>query len=228
MTRSPGSIGGLATLFVIAALIAPACGSPTAPDRRTGPVTVAISCTPRDARISTCSANVSCGLYGCPPNTPADATASSTWTSENPSIVRVVSAGVVEAIATGDTVIRTSHALAGDGSRSLSVFPGTAPLATYALAGSVVDGSDAARPPLNGATVQVLTGLVAGKTAVSGIAPPFLPGFWQPGPNYPPGSFDIFGVPQDTYRLRVFKTGYVTEERDVTGLSGHTFVLQRQ
>ena len=142
--------------------------------------------------------------------------------------MRIVSAGVVEAVATGDTVIRTSHVLAGDGSRSISVFPGTAPLATYVLAGSVVDGSDPARPPLNGATVQILTGLAAGKAAVSGIAPPFLPGFWQPSPNYPPGSFDIFGVPQDVYRLRVFKTGYVTQERDVTGLSGNTVVLQRQ
>ena len=205
-----------------------ACGSPTAPDQRTGPITVTISCTPKDARTTTCSASVSCGLYGCLPNTPADATSTSTWTSENPSIVRVVSAGIVEAVAPGDTVIRTSHPLAGDGSRSISVFPGTAPLATSVLAGSVVDGSDPARPPLNGATVQILTGLVAGKTAVSGVPPPFLPGFWEPSPNFPAGSFDIFGVPQDTYRLRVAKAGYGTQERDVTALVGSAFVLLRQ
>lgn len=108
------------------------------------------------------------------------------------------------------------------------MFPGTAPLATYVLAGSVVDGSDPARPPLNGATVQVLTGLVAGKTAVSGVPPPFLAGFWEPSPNFPAGGFDIFGVPPDTYRLRVFKAGYVTQERDLTALVGATFALLRQ
>ena len=143
-------------------------------------------------------------------------------------MVRVVSSGVVEAVAPGDTVIRTSHPLAGDGSRSISVFPATAPLPTFVLAGTVVDGSDAARPPLNGATVQILSGLVAGKTAVSGVAPPFLPGFWEPAPNFPAGSFDIFGVPQDSYRVRVSKAGYVTQERDVSALVGSSFLLQRQ
>jgi hypothetical protein len=134
----------------------------------------------------------------------------------------------VEAVAAGDPVIRASHPLAGDGSQSISVFPGTAPLPTYVLSGSVLDGSDPARPPLNGATMQILTGLVAGKTAVSGVAPPFMTGFWQPSPNFPAGSLEIFGVPQGSYRLRVFRTGYLTQERDTTALTGNTFVLQRQ
>lgn len=111
----------------------------------------------------------------------------------------------------------------------MSVFPGTAPLPTFVLGGTVVDGSDPARPALNGATVQVLTGLVAGKTAVSGIPAPYLPGFWTPNPStFPAGSFTIFGVPQDNYRVRVFKTGYITQERDLSALVGSSFVLQRQ
>jgi hypothetical protein len=108
------------------------------------------------------------------------------------------------------------------------VFPGTAPLATSLLSGTVLDGSDPARPPLNGATVQILNGLVAGRTGVSGVAPPFMPGFWQPSGTFPAGMFEIFGVPPDSYRLRVFKPGYVTQERDVAALAGSSFVLQPQ
>jgi len=145
-------------------------------------------------------------------------------------MVRIVSPGIIEAVAPGDTAIRASHPLGGEGSRAISVFPGTAPLATTVLSGSVVDGSDPARPPLNGATVQVLTGLVAGKTAVSGTPAPFLPGFWPPNGNFPAGMFEIFGVPSDAYRLRVFKAGYVTQERDIPSASlvGGAFVLMRQ
>jgi hypothetical protein len=119
--------------------------------------------------------------------------------------------------------------MAGEGSQSVAVFAGTAPIVTRVLAGSVLDGSDPARPPLNGATVEILNGLVAGRTAVSGVAPAFVPGFWPPVSSYPAGEFDIFGVPSGIYRLRVSKPGYIPQERDTAGsLIGNTVVLFRQ
>ena len=92
------------------------------------------------------------------------------------------------------------------------------------------DGSDPARPALNGASIQVLSGLVAGRTATSGTEPPFMPGFWGPAGRLPAGSYEIFGVPAGIYRLRVSKTGYLPQERDVGAVSlvGNDFVLQRQ
>jgi hypothetical protein len=42
------------------------------------------------------------------------------------------------------------------------------------------------------------------------------------------GGTPLTAVFPATSRLRVFKAGYVTQERDITALVGGTFVLQRQ
>jgi hypothetical protein len=221
--------GAWLALLAVGALASGCGSSPAAPDR-TGPVTVIITCTSSAARVSTCIASVSCGLYGCRPGTPVDATSTSNWTSDDPSIVRIVSAGLLEAAAPGNTVVRATHQLAGQGTQSISVFPGTAPLPTFVLAGTVFDGSDPSRLPLNGATIQVLSGLVGGRTATSGTEAQFMPGFWPPGGRFPAGAYEIFGVPSGNYRLRVSKTGYVPQERDIgpASLVGNDFVLPRQ
>jgi len=206
------------------------CGSgPTSPDTRTGPITVDISCTPGGARVTACTARVYCGLYGCVAGTPADATSTSTWTSDDPSVVRVVSAGVLEAVAPGNTIVRSSHPLAGEGSHAIAVFPDGAPTPTFVLAGTVYDGSDPGRPPLNGASIQVLSGVIAGRTATSGTEPPFVPGFWGPDGLIVAGSYEIFGVPSGSYRIRVSKPGYASQERDtnLTSLVRNDVVLQR-
>jgi hypothetical protein len=218
----------LQRLLYVAVLVGGCGGSPTAPERH-GPITVGISCTPIDGRYTACRATVSCGLYGCYPGTPPDLTATATWTSDDPSIMRITAAGMLEAVAPGDTVVRASHPLAGSGSWPISVFRGTAPLPTFGLFGVVSDGSDPARPPLNGATVVVLNGLRGQQMQVSGVPPSFLPGYWPPSPSFPSGFYMFFGLPRDTYRVRVSKPGYVTQERDIIpGSTPPSFVLQRE
>jgi hypothetical protein len=80
--------------------------------------------------------------------------------------------------------------------------------------------------------VEVIEGLIAGRTATSGAPPTVVPGFLAPGPAAP-GWFFINGMPPGTVRLRVKKDGFVPVERDVTftfdgGPGTVNFQLQRQ
>ena len=211
-----------------AALANVSCGStPTSPDRH-GPITVTVQCEPASAQLTRCRAPVSCGLYGCYPGTPDDLTSRATWTVENAAVARIVAPGQVEAVGPGDTVVRASDASVGEGSTPVSVFPGTAPLPTLILTGSVADGSIAAHPPLDGATVQILDGLVAGRIATSGVAPPFMPGYWGPTGFFRSGDYEFFGIPKGTYTVRVSRPGYVTQQRAITiGSTPTQFVLER-
>jgi hypothetical protein len=113
------------------------------------------------------------------------------------------------------------------------VFPGTTPLPTFGLQGTVYEGATPNESRIDGATIDVIDGLIVGRRATSGSRPEPVPGYFAPGPAAP-GLFIINGVPPGTIRLRVSKDGYVPEERDVTFTylgqvgSATNFQLRRQ
>lgn len=107
----------------------------------------------------------------------------------------------------------------------IAVFAGTAPLETYEYEGTVYDGGGASRTPLNGASVEILTGLVAGRQTISGSQPDFFPGATVPPAV--PGHYAFFGVPSGTYRLRVSKPGFVTQEVDTKQIVDVVLVRQQ-
>jgi len=107
------------------------------------------------------------------------------------------------------------------------VFPETPPLPTYSIDGYIYEGTPTAIVTLDGATVEVLNGVAAGRRALSGDPPLPLPGA---SPIAAPGLYQIHGVPNGTTRVRVTKEGYVDQEREVTGVqfSGAHFYLERR
>jgi len=171
---------------------------------------------------------VTCSLYPCAPGTPSDVTDEAVWESADTGILRVVGAGRFDAVGLGDTLVRARWQYTG-GQRTVSVFPGLPPQPTGEIFGSVYEaGKTAAVAPIDGALIEVIEGLLVGRTATSGVPPPLPPGF--AGPFGGPGYYRLLAVPAGMYRLRVTKGGYVAQEREVTvpvGVSpGVDFQLQ--
>jgi hypothetical protein len=140
------------------------------------------------------------------------------WTSADPAIVAVIAPGVFQAMGVADTVI-TAEWQNAQALRPVSIFANTPPLPTYQLDGSVYrKGMTPEAGAISGAVVTVLNGIVAGRQAITGAAIPSLPGFgfFAPAPQV----FHLLGLPDDVYRLRATKDGYVTQEQDVTILQG--------
>ena len=208
------------------------CGStPTAPDNRYGSPLILVRCETGSASALNCTAPVGCSLYPCQPGTPADITATATWTTDDPSVAKVTGPGILVPVGPGNTVVRAATSGVGGGSHSVAVFTGTAPLPTFGLQGTVHEGATPNDVKIDGATIQVIDGLIAGRIATSGAPPAGIPGFSSPPTR--PGLFIINGVPPGTIRLRVRKEGYVPVERDVTstfagGPGNVDFQLQRQ
>ena len=232
MRRSPDRTGPEMRAWMFAVILASfataGCGStPTAPERH-GPISIWILCEAGTPPFTTCRAPVFCTLYPCAAGTPTDITTSGTWTSDDPAIVRIAAPGLLEAVSLGDTVVRVALPPVGGELRPVSVFPGTPPLPTWEIAGTVYDGSVTPRVPLDGATVEVLTGIVAGWKAISGVEPPAKPGFPGWSVQFPRGHYEIRGVPSFPYSVRASRPGYVSQEREIPGTSySLDFVLQR-
>jgi len=148
-----------------------------------------------------------------------DVTQSAVWTAGDSSVVRMAAPGIFQAVGRGDTFVRAAwHTMnaymLNSYMRPVSVFAGTPPLPTYEVFGSVYQkGQTPATGAITGAVIQILDGLVAGRTATSGVLPALLPGFL--GPFGGPGYYRLLGVPPGTYRLRITRDGYVSQERDV-------------
>ena len=154
------------------------------------------------------------GLYVyCPMS--RDVTLSTGWTVGDSGIVRLVASGVFEAAGIGNTFVRADWQKIESDMRPVSVFTSTPPLPTFEIFGSVYQaGKTVSTGAINGAVVQILDGLVAGRTSTSGVPPPLLPGYL--GPFGGPGYYRLLGVPPGTYRMRITKDGYASQERDVT------------
>lgn len=161
------------------------------------------------------------GLYVyCPMQ--QDVTQSAEWIVGDGSVVRTVTPGVFAAAATGHTFVHaTWHGLDSNdfGRTPVAVFPGTAPLPTYEVSGTVwLAGQTPSASPIGGAVIQILDGLIAGQMATSGVPPPLLPGYF--GPTGGPGYYRILGVPSGTYHLRINKDGYASQDRTVIVSAG--------
>jgi len=208
-----------ATLLPVGALgLSLACGSPTSPDTRTGYIALRILCDESGAAPLRCLAETYCsGSYRCPdPQADGrDVTLAADWSSADGSIARLVSPGTFDAVGPGNTVIYASMSgVSVQAAQTVVVFDGTGPLPTNEIFGSVWEaGRTVATGAINGAVVEVLNGHVAGRTAISGVPPPLLPGFF--GPFGGPGYYRVLGVPPGTYTLRATAAGYVSQERTV-------------
>ena len=197
--------------------------TPTSPERYGLPFAYIICDGPSGTITTACRAPVSCSMYRCPAGTPTDVTAVAVWTVDNTAVARVVAPGVVESVRDGHTVLRASWTHSSY-FVPIGVFPGTGPLQTYEYAGMVFDGAAAPRTPLDGVTVEIISGLAAGRTTVSGAMPDLLPGSTAfPGS----GRYIFFGIPSGTYRLRLSKPGYVTQEVETRQFADVTLTPER-
>jgi len=180
---------------------------------QTGLTEVVVHCSASSSNLQCQAVQRSTGFYDyCP--TQQDVTTSANWTSGDPTIVRSTGPGTFTAVGTGDTFVQ---AIYGGQSpmRPVSVFPNMPPLPTYDISGSVFQaGSTSGSSPIDGAVVQILDGLVAGRIATSSVPPPLLPGY--SGPVGGRGFYRLLGVPPGTYHLQVTKSGYVSQQGTVT------------
>lgn len=226
-----GMTGRCVVLAVSLAATCSGCSeTPTAPDQRRGSPTIVIRCDTATQFALECTAPVVCSLYPCPDGTPSDVTSTATWSVDDTSIARIAGQGKIVSVSPGYTVVRAVASFMS-GSRSIAVFTGTVPLPTQGLAGAVYEGPNRAIGAINGATVEVIKGLIKGRTAISGLPPEPVAGWIAITP--PAGIYIINGVPPGTIRLRVTKPEYVSREQDVTftltgGPPAVDFQLQRQ
>jgi hypothetical protein len=210
---------GGALLAIATALGSSTCGGPTTPSctdqygrGETALNYLALTCATVGSQLQCQSEASISGLYVyCPKS--EDVTSQATWTVGNPAVARVVAPGMVEATGLGDTTITASFQASSiiTSSVPFSVFAGMPPQRTYYLTGSVYQpGTPLITGGINGAVIQMLDGIFAGRTATSGVPPPPLPGYFVPAVSA--GQYYFLGVPAGTYRLRVTKDGYTPQE----------------
>jgi len=188
--------------------------SPTAPTRG-GVSFLMIDCDTSGA----CNARAVCAGFYCGPGTPEDVTAEAEWTSVDPSVVRMLSPGRLQAVRPGDTFLKVTWSSAY-GQQTVSVFPGTPPLPTYFIWGDAFEtGKTPGTGLLDGAVIEILTGPLKGRRTVTG-GPQYAPPGFGTGAPASPGRYTIYGVPPGVHRLRVSKTGFKTQETEVSFESG--------
>lgn len=198
------------------------CGSPTEPDSRTGFIGLRIACDGAGTAPLICRAETYCsGLYRCPdPSADGrDVTSSAVWASADTSVARITRPGVVEGTSIGSTVITASLVQPqSQAAQTVGVFDGTVALPTNEIFGSVYEaGKTTGTGAIDGATVVIQNGLVAGKAAVSGVPPTLPPGFV--GPLGGAGYYRLLGVPPGVYTIVVTKSGFASQSRSVTVLA---------
>jgi hypothetical protein len=180
-----------------------------------GPTAVDISCRPIGPNLR-CQA-VATNRYDmyvyCPMQ--QDVTQSADWMIADPGIVTSVEPGVFRAVGIGETFVRAKWTYFTSVMQPISAFTGTPPLPTSEIRGRVWQaGQTPATSYIDGAVIQILDGLVAGRMTMSGTPPPLPPGYYSAAAEQ--GRYRLLGIPAGTYRLRITKDGYVSQEREVT------------
>jgi hypothetical protein len=205
-------------VLISAVVICTGCGSPTTPcvDQygrgNTMLNDVAVHCASDGVQLD-CGAQADiAGLYVyCPQQQVV--TTEAQWLVGDSAIVATVAPGVFTAVSPGHTFIHAVWQRIDSGNTPVAVFAGTPLVMTGQISGHVSESGQAA--PIDGAVVEVTNGLIAGTTSTSGVRPPSVPGY----ADYVfqgPGFYLIEGMPSGTYHLRITKSGYVSQERDVT------------
>lgn len=175
---------------------------------------VKVSCNPSSSNLQCQAVADVIGLYVyCPMQ--QDVTASANWTIGDAAIIRNNGQGLFTAVGTGDTFVLAGWQNIVSAMRPVSVFPNMPPLPTYEISGGVwLAGSTPSSSYINGAVIQILDGLVAGRIATSGVPPPLPPGY--SGPFGGTGFYRLLGVPPGTYHVQVTMSGYASQESLVT------------
>jgi hypothetical protein len=199
-----------------------ACGGPSAPTSCTDALGrgqtalnfLTLECATVGTMLNCQSTASISGLYVYCPRS-EDVTTLAEWTVGDPAVLKVTAPGVFAATGVGQTFVRaTWHGIDG-GMRPVAVYPSTPPLPTGELDGTVYEeGQTIAAGAIDGASVEILDGLVAGQKVLSGVPPPLPPGFL--GPFGGRGYYRLVGVPPGKYSARISKDGFVPQERTFT------------
>ena len=219
--------------FYVVSLCVAGCGTPTEPDWRPGVLYLNLSCTGDGSAPMTCRAVIKCSGYCTTFQGDRDITATAVWGVEGVA-ARHVANGDYEAIGIGDVVVT---AVASDNStftatRTATVFSGHQPLPTGRLRGLVGVGTYQATPfgpqpvyasYIDGATVEILDGVAAGRRETTGQSPAVRPGFGVPLPIIP-GGVEFQGIPAGRYELEVRAPGRAPVRAVVTE-SGSFYVV---